>query len=197
MNHRVAWQLMGLVAVFLLGPGNSRAAVQGRDAVYWLGTGDWQLCEKKGDVYLVESHWDKSDRLPKDKRHGWHVSAPTIKGQSGKCLGSDPEGRNPSVHLVSDKSANTRWAFEFVSTLQPGRSKEERHLKQGPSGCTFRAKMAEGPFKDWYLAAGELTAEQNEPKGTEPASKRLKLVRDVKEATIFTYIEENYYVDHK
>jgi hypothetical protein len=196
MKRHTAWRLVVLAAVFLAGAGIAGAAVQGRDRVYWLGTGDWQLCEKGGEVSLVESRWDRSDRLPKDRRHEWSVSAPTIKSESGKFLGSDPDGRNPTVHLVGEKGGNTRWVFEFVTTLSPGRSREETRMKEGPSGFTFRVKLAEGPFKDWYLAA-EAPPAQKDRKGKDPATRRLKLVRDVKAATVFTYIEENYFVDHK
>jgi hypothetical protein len=186
MTRRVAWHLLALATAFLT-TGVAEAAVQGRDTVCWLGTGGWQLTEKEGEACLVESRWDRTDRLPRDRRYAWYVSAPTIKGQSGKYLGGDPEGRRPSVRLLADKGATTRWVFEIVSTLQPGRSKEEPKLDEGPSGFTFRVKMAEGRFKGWYLAA--------EDEGRAP--RRLKLVRDVKEATVFTYIEENLYVDHK
>ena len=135
----------------------------------------------------------RSKRSDAFKRYQWYVSAPTIKSQSGKFLGNDPEGRTPSVCLVKDKGANTRWAFDIVDHISPGRDRSERTFKVGPSGFQFRAKMADGPFKNWYLAAEE----PNERKGDGPVTRRLKLVRDVKEATVFTYIDANYYVDHK
>jgi hypothetical protein len=197
MKQRTAWQRFALTALLFWSAGISWAAVQGRDPVYWLGTDDWQLREQGGEVYLVQSSWDMSDRLPKVNRHEWRVSTPTITGPSGKFLGSDPEGRTPSVHLVPEKGANTRWVFEFVTNLSPGPSREERRMKEGPAGYRFRARMAEGPFKDWYLAAEEPPCEAKERKGNEPAARRLKLVRNVKEATVFTYIEVNYFVDHK
>src|SRR5262249_13578366 len=123
---------------------------------------------------------------------------------------SDPEGRTPLVRLVSDKGANARWVFEFVSRLHPGEAKGESKgvsLKEGPSGFTFRVKAAEGPFKGWYLAAEELAAGQKGRggqevgrkgrKGQDPRLRRLRLVRAVKGATVFTYIDENYFVDHR
>jgi hypothetical protein len=200
MKQRVVWQL-GLAVVFLTGVGTSRAGVQGHVTVCWLGTKDWQLREKKGKVYLVEYDWQgvaaRIENKPSDafKSYQWHVSAPTIHSQSGKFLGNDPEGRTPSVCLVKDKGANTRWAFVIVDYISPGhgRSIGERELKVGPSGFQFRAKMTDGPFKNWYLAAEE----PNERKGDGPGTRRLKLVRDVKEATVFSYIDANYYVDHK
>jgi hypothetical protein len=200
MRQRVAWQLAGVAVVFLSAAGTSLAAVQGRDRVCWLGTGDWQLCEKDGGVCLVESHWDRSDSLPQNQWYPWYVSAPTIKAASGKFLASDPAGRDPSVSLAGEKGANTRWVFEFVSQLRPGRAKGQSKgdsFQEGPSGFTFRVKAAEGPFQDWYLAAEEGGSGPEKRKGDGPVSRPLKLVPDVKKATAFTYIEENYYVGHK
>jgi hypothetical protein len=205
MKQRVALHLLGLAAVLLWGAGNSRAGIQ-VEQVYWLGTGTLELCEKPDGAYLVESHavapglnsgsWD---RLPRGSASRWYVSAPTIRSQSGRLLAGDPEGRNPTVHLVGEKAANTRWVFEFVSTLQPQSwvtQTRERH-KEGPSGFTFRVKMAEGPFQDWYLAAGEPPVQRGEGQDQAPALQPLKLVPDVEGATIFTYIKVNYRVEHK
>jgi hypothetical protein len=194
---RVTWRRAGLAAVLLLAAGVATAGVQERQAVYWLGTGDWQLCARDGEAVLVVSRWRKSGWLRADNRDEWEVSAPTIKTKSGKFLGSDPDGRTPSVHLVKDKGANTRWAFDIVANLQPGPAKgEERPMKEGPSGFRFRVLLAEGPFKCWYLAAEETVTEPKD-EGKGPATRRLKLVREAKDATVFTYIEENYFVDHK
>jgi hypothetical protein len=181
MKQRVASHLIGLAVVLLWGAGISRAGFQAKERVYWLGTGDLELCEKPEGAYLVESPRDRWDRVPSGLSR-WSVSAPTIQSPSGKFLAGDPEGRNPTVHLVGEKGANARWVFEFASPVRPGRSREGPY-KEGPSGFTFRVKLAEGPFKDWYLAAEERRC--------------LKLVPDLKEATVFTYIEENYYVGHK
>jgi hypothetical protein len=204
MNQRLAWRLAGLAAVCLSGAGICRASVQARDTVCWLGTGDWQLREKAGEVLLAKCRWDRSARLPKDKRHLWYVSAPTIRAESGRFLASDPEGRSPTVRLVDDQGAHTRWVFEFVSHLRPGPAKDAKGLKEGPAGFTFRVKAAEGPFKGWYLAAEDPPAAKNagkgqdagrkEGEGRESSWRRLRLVRDVREATVFTYIEVNYFV---
>jgi hypothetical protein len=195
MKQRVAWQLVGVAAVLLAGSGASRAAVQVKDRVYWLGISDWQLCPTAGGVYLVASQWHQSDRYRGDKSRQWYVSAPTIKAANGKFLASDPAGRNPTVHLVTKKGANTRWVFELQTRFSPGPAKEEFRstLKEGPSGFTFRVKVAEGPFKGWYLAAGKPTKR----KGEKTAVRPLKLVRGVKNATVFSYIEANYFVEHK
>ncbi len=194
----------GLIVVLLTAVGTSRAGVQERVTVCWLGTGNWQLLEKEGKVHLVECGWQGLAARIENRRlavaeydhRKWHVSAPTIKSQSGQFLGSDPEGRIPSVGLVKDKGANTRWAFDIVDHIHPGEANgEDSRMKAGPSGFRFRVKMDDGRFKNWYLAVQEVGAEQQEREGA--VTRGLKLVRDVKEATIFTYIDENYYVDHK
>jgi len=197
MMRRVAWQLVGLAGVLLLVVGISQAAVQGTDAVCWLGTGGWQLRQKEGEVYLVECPLPREDRLPKEKRHRWFVSAPTIKAESGKFLAYDPKGRDPSVYLTSDQGDHTRWAFEIVSHLRPQAAKQEPHLKEGAKGFTFRVLAARGPYKNWYLAAEEPPAERKDRKDKEPVKRRLKLVRGEKNATVFEYVEDNYFVDHK
>jgi hypothetical protein len=127
------------------------------------------------------------------------VSTPTIKASSGKFLAGDPAGRNPTVHLVANpRGGSARWVFEFVSRLAPGSSREERgRFREGPAGFTFRVKMAAGPFKDWYLAAGDPAPGPKTAQGEKTVRRPLKLVKSVKDATVFSYIEENYFVDHK
>jgi hypothetical protein len=192
MKQRTAWQLAALAAVLLGAVGTARAAVQGRSGVYWLGSGDWQLRERDGEACLVPSRLPKGGWPPPKNDHAWTVSTPTIKSKSGKFLACDPEGRSPSVHLVKDKGANTRWTFDIMSNLNPGASREERgRFKEGLDGFHFRVLVAEGPFKGWYLTCEE------PPEGKETAPRRLKLVRDVRDATIFTYIDTDYFVDHK
>src|SRR5262245_31846013 len=110
---RVAWQPVGLAAVLLLSAGTSQAAVQGRDSVCLLGTGDWQLREKGGEAHLVKCRWDRSNWLPREKRHRWYVSVPNIKAESGKLLAYGLKGREPSVYLATDKGDHTRWLFEI------------------------------------------------------------------------------------
>ena len=168
--------------------------------------------EQEGAVFLVQCRWDRSDRLPRDQRHKWFVSNPTIKAESGKFLAGDPEGLAPfGSPRQRQGAAHRAWVFEIVSQLQPGQakgqSKGDSHLKEGASGFTFRVKVAEAPFEGWYLAAeappedqkareGE-GAKEKERKGQEPKVRRLKLVKEVRGATVFTYIDENYYVGHK
>jgi hypothetical protein len=189
------WQLLGVAAAVFAAAGPCRASVQGRQAVYWLGVGDWQLREVDGEPCLVQSGGPPSEGLPPEQRHPWAVSVPTIKGPSGKYLGADPDGRDPSVHLYPARGDHTRWVVEFVDRLAPGRSRGERgRFKEGPAGFTFRVKLAEGPFKDWYLAAEEAAPVQEKEPDKKPAPRRLKLVRAAKEATLFTYIEETYFI---
>jgi hypothetical protein len=200
MMKHVTGRLVGLAAALLLAVGVSQAGFQGRDAVCWLGTGGWQLREDKEGAYLVECRWDRTDLLPREKRHRWYVSAPTIKAESGKLLGYDPKGRDPSVRLVSDKGASsTRWLFEIVSRLRPEPSKArwEEGLKKGGDGFTFRVMAAEGPYRHWYLAAEGPAAARKEGKAKGTARRRLKLVRGQKQATVFEYVQENYFVGHR
>jgi hypothetical protein len=193
MKPRIAWQWISLAGLVLVGTGVAWAAVQGRDDVYWLGTGSWQLREIGGGAYLVKAPLPPKDWIRDEDRFKWTVSVPTIKAQTGKFLASDPEGRDPSVHLVAEKGANTKWVFEIADRLSPGPS-GERGIREGPEGFTFRVKLAAGPFQDWYLAADERTVG---PKGRGPTMRPLKLVRGVREATVFTYVETSYFVDHK
>jgi hypothetical protein len=193
MKQRVVWPF-GLAVVFLAGAGISSAGAQKRATVCWLGTGNWQLREREGKVCLVACSWQNSAALPEEERQQWQVSAPTIKSPGGKFLGSDPTGRTPSVGLVKDKGANTRWAFAIVGKVRPGHGNEGVQYKVGPSGFRFRVKMAQGPFEGWYLAAKEAAEPQE---GQRAATRGLRLVRDASDATVFTYIEANYYVHRR
>jgi hypothetical protein len=185
--------LMLVVAVLPALAGFSRASFQAVDRAYWLGVGSWQLCEKDGTVCLVMSAWDHRFTIPDEEAKQWVVSVPTIRDAKGKYLASDPAGRSPSVRLVEKAGDNTRWVFEIVKRLEPGREiVEGKGFKSGPSGFTFRVKMDAGPFKGWYLAA-----EEEKPRGEKPGVRAVKLVRGVKQATVFTYIEANYYVGSK
>jgi len=193
MMQQTRWRLIGAAAALLAGAAVANAAVQGRERVYWLGIENWELREHEGGVYLVESRWDKADGPPLNKPPRWHVSAPTIKSESGKFLASDPKGPDLAVRLAADKGAHAEWTFEFITQLRPMSSREGKGMKEGGKGFTFRARMAGGPFRGWYLAAGENATGQGEV----PARRRLRLVPNVKDATAFTYLEEHYWVDHK
>ena len=199
MKRQGAWQFVGLTAFLLSATAVGRAAVQCREGIYWLGTGKWQLCSDGDRVYLVQSHGNRSDRYRGDKSRWWFVSTPTIKADSGKFLAGDPAGRNPTVHLVAKpRGASERWVFEFVIRLEPRIAKGEcPRFREGLSGFTFRVKKAAGPFKNWYLAAGEPAPGPKNARGEKTVRRPLKLVRSIRDATVFSYIEENYFVDHK
>jgi len=168
-------------AVTLMAAGAAGASIQVRQSVGWLGEGDWQLRQEKGEVYLVKSRYKGGARVT----HTWAVSNPTIKGPGGRLLGYDAKGRDPKARLVkkAGKGDATRWSFEAVSYISPKRSKSDR-IRVGPSGMTFRVRAAEGPCKGWYLAT----------KADGKDKKALVLVRARKDAAVFTYIEEYYYV---
>jgi hypothetical protein len=191
MRDCVTWRLAA-VAVLLL-PAAAQAAVQERKAVGWLGAGDWQLRKADGRAYLVESPYKEGKKAVGD---WWDVSNPAIKASDGALLAYDAKGRDPSVSLVKEtkekaaRATSTRWAFETVSKIVAPPSKNASKgsgIMEGPSGIRFRAMATEGPYKGWYLAA------KDDGKG----KKRLTLVRARKDATVFTYIDEYYYADHK
>ncbi|HEV3258560.1 MAG TPA: hypothetical protein VG013_16910 [Gemmataceae bacterium] len=190
----MAWQLAGVAVLLLSAAGIGWASFQVRAQACWLGTKDWQLCEQAGRVYLVKSDWDRQSSTDEARR--WYVSTPTIKDAKGKFLASDPSGRNPAVYLVAKGGANARWVFEIVDRLEPEPSKEDSRFSEGPSGFTFLVKAAAGPFKDWYLAA-DAPAKPNERKGKEAVRRPLKLVRDWKKRTLFTYIKVSHSVGSK
>ena len=192
--------ITAVAAALLLAIG-ARAGFQGSVPVGWLGAGDWQLREVAGEAHLVESPYEQPPvvhGVPKPRTgrgHRWAVSAPTIKADSGRLLGYDTKGRDPTVRLVTDgkdKAASTRWAFEVVSRIVAERSKKERDFKEGPTGMTFRAMAAEGPHKGWYLAV------KDGGKGPDgKGRRRLVLVRAKKDATVFKYIGEYLFPDHR
>jgi hypothetical protein len=207
MRKRVTWRLAGLAAALFLIVGVSRAGIQIRDDVCWLGTegwqhtGGWQLRERDGEPCLVEgegyirSGWRHRlfarDRL-KPAPHRWYVSAPTIKAESGKFLAYGRKGREPKVYLAEDKGHHTRWLFEIVKELRPRETKGVDKYKQGPEGFTFRVIAAEGEFKNWYLAAEDPPKEEKERNDREPATRRLKLVRNKGMSTDFEYVSTYY-----
>jgi hypothetical protein len=186
------WQVAGL-AVVLLGAAGICRADQWKDSLHWLGVGSWQMYEKDGEAFLSPEQ-RKSGKLTNDKAQMWRANAPTIKSASGKFLASDPDGHNPSVQLVSEQGPHAEWVFEVVSTLRPTPADKVKPTRAdtvlGPSGFTFRAKIAEGPFKDWYLHAEQPAGDHKPPR------RPLKLVRDVQKATVFTFIEELHYINN-
>jgi len=181
-----------MAAVRAFGGGPSQGGFQGKDPVRWLGVGDWQLRGDESEPYLVLRPLPREDRLT--ERHCWAVSAPTIKAEAGKFLAYDLKGREPRVYLTREKGDHARWLFEVGERLRPG-PKKKSSFKEGREGFTFKAIAAEGEFKGWYLAAEDAPKTEKDKKPA--ARKRLTLVRQAEKATLFSYVETNYFEDHK
>jgi len=170
-------------AVALLAAGAAGASVQARDKVGWLGAGDWQLRDEGGRASFARAPYKPGARV----RHtSWSVSNPTVKSSRGSLLCYDASGRDPEARLLKRAGGgdSARWSFEAVSRIHPKLTDGEERVKEGPAGMTFRLRAAEGPYKGWYLAA----------KGGEGGKRRLTLVRARKDATVFKYIGEYFYV---
>ncbi len=190
MTRQFAWTLAGFVAVSLGVTGLSRAAVQLKADVCQIRMKHWTLREKDGRVGLVATRPGKSPK--------WSVSAPTVQDPAGRFLASDPKGLQPTVELVAEKGMNTIWSFDILARVEPVLEDAGGHQmkKVGPSGFQFKMKMAAGPFKDWYLAAGDLPEGQDDRVGHEDALHPLKLVKEPKAAAIFTYVETEFSIGH-
>jgi hypothetical protein len=132
----------------------------------------------------------------------WFVSAPTITDAKGLFLCGDPEGKSPTVHLARERGSYGSWAFEFSEKWQsekagPQEGKSNANFLVGKSGFRFKMKLADGPFKNWYIGLDPLPEEaQGDPKIVS-AWRPLKLVQDSKSAAVFDYHEEQYEVGHK
>jgi hypothetical protein len=173
-----------VAAALLLAAGPGEASVQAKKVVGWLGAGDWQLRDDGEGVSFAKSPYKAGAEV----RHtSWSVSNPAIKSSRGNLLAYDAKGRDPKARLVKEAGEGdaTRWSFEAVLYIGPKRVKgDSKLIGQGPSGVTFRVRAFEGPYKGWYLAA----------KDDKDGKKRLTLVRAKKDATVFKYIEDYYYV---
>jgi len=205
MIRRIAWRqqpigsLLALLLLLLAAGSFLQAAIQGTTSARWLGTSGWQLQEEGKEARLVEFEWNRVDLPARWKRDCWFVSAPTIKSESGKLLAYGLKGREPSVYLSSsDKEGDhTRWLFEVVERTRPRDAKSAGKgsgIKEGPEGFTFRVQAARGEFKSWYLAA------EDPPKvreGEGRVKRRLTLVREKKQATVFEYVKTVYHAEHK
>jgi hypothetical protein len=182
--RRAVWQSALLASVFL-GVGGALASVQVRKTVCSLGLGEWSLCAKDGHVCLVKVARDKAPR--------WHVTAPTIKDEKGRFLACDPAGKPPTLHLVNDRTPHTQWAFEITARIGPEEVEAGKgvSMKRGDAGFRFKLRMEQGPFKGWYLAAGDVPEGQEKRGGREP-TRPLQLVRDARDAAEFTYVRERF-----
>jgi hypothetical protein len=176
MSQRLAFCL-AVAALAISFPGAAVASKQARERVYALFVGDWRLGEHNGSLYMS-----------KGGSGVWHVSVPTFKNHEGKFLAVDPD--TGALGLTSEKGGHTHWVFDFRSQLRPQRD-PGYGVFVGVRGSTFTMQVAEGKFKDWYLAVEDLTDEQKKRRERD-VHRPLKLVRTAKEATVFTYVEEKY-----
>ncbi len=174
--------LIGLVLFTCVGV--AFATIQGRKRLYQLTLQGWQLSEKDGQIGLAET-----------KPVKWHADSPTIRNEQGLFVSGDPDGKQPTVHLVKDIGPQVQWAFEFIEKIEaPKVGKGEfPKILDGNSGFRFKMKLSEGPYKNWYVAVDDLTPEAKEDPKKKPTWRPLKLVKDPKAAAVLEYIETNYF----
>jgi hypothetical protein len=192
---RYVWTLglpVVLVCALLLGLARTAmAGYQAKKQVAQLSLDGWQLKAEDGQLGLA-----KTDPVK------WYASAPVITDEKGLYISADPEGLQPTVHLVKDKGAHVNWAFEFVEQWNPKPAGREEGLSNadkivGKKGFRFKMKVAEGPFKDWYVAVDPLSPEAKADPKQAPKWRPLKLVQDAKSAAEFVYVDTEYSVGHK
>jgi hypothetical protein len=183
----------GLVFVLSLtiGVGMTMAGFQVKKQIGGLSLDGWQLKARDGQLGLAKTNSCK-----------WLASAPTITDTNGLFISGDPDGKTPTVHLIKDKGPHVNWAFEFSERLQPEKAgpregKSNAHLLVGKSGFRFKMKLAEGPFKNWYVGVDALPPEAKSDPTKVPDWRPLKLVSDPKSAAVFDYYEAEYEVGHK
>ena len=104
--------------------------------------------------------------------------------------------------MIKDKGPHGNWAFEFSETWQPEKAgpnegKSNAQLLVGKSGFRFKMKLAEGPFKNWYVGVDALPPEAKRDPKKVPDWRPLKLVSDSKSAAVFDYFEAEYEIGHK
>jgi hypothetical protein len=125
----------------------------------------------------------------------WEASAPTITDPKGRFISVDPDGKDPTIHLAKEKGTHTNWAFEFTKRWSPNPTRQgQTTMFKGQSGFQFKMKVAEGPFKDWYVAVDPLSPEAQKDPEKAPKWRALKLVKDPKEAAEFLYEDTSYRV---
>lgn len=172
--------------------GAAWAGFQAKAQIGKLSLNGWQLQAKDGQLGLAQIDSGK-----------WYASAPTITNESGLFISADPAGKTPGLHLVKGKGPHVQWAFEFTERWKPGEATREEvgisnaGLLVGDSGFSFKMKLAEGPFKDWYVAVDPLPPEAKDDPAKVPAWRPLKLVQDPQAAAEFDYRDTHYEVGHK
>ena len=184
----------GVVFILCLtvGVGMTVAGYQVKRQIGGLSLDGWQLKARDGQLGLAK----------KTDASRWLASAPTITDTKGLFISGDPDGKTPTVHLVKDQGPHANWAFEFSEKLQPEKAglnegRSNAHFLVGKSGFRFKMKLAEGPFKNWYVAIDELPPEATGDPARVPDWRPLKLVSDPKSAAVFDYCEAEYEVGHK
>jgi hypothetical protein len=194
-SSRYMWTLglpIALVCALLLGLTRvAMAGYQAKKQVAQLSLDGWQLKAEDGQLGLAQTDAGK-----------WYASAPVVTDEKGLYVSSDPDGKQPTVYLVKDKGAHVNWAFEFVEQWKPKPAGREEGLSNankivGKKGFRFKMKVAEGPFKDWYVAVDPLSAEAKADPKQAPKWRPLKLVQDAKSAAEFVYVDIEYSVGHK
>ena len=190
MRNRCAY--LGLACAMLIGLGSVAAAgYQAKKQIAQLSLDGWQFKAEDGQLGLAKADTGK-----------WFANAPTITDEEGLFVSADPDGTNPTVHLVKDKGAHVNWAFEFLEQWKPKPAPRSEGLSNaskvvGKKGFRFKMKVAEGPFKDWYVAVDPLPADAKEDPAKLPKWRPLKLVQDEKSAAEFEYVDTEYSVGHK
>ena len=128
---------------------------------------------------------------------GVTVTAPVVKDTRDDYLAADPTGRTPTVRMVEKNGRHAQWAFEIESRFGPRQvdAGGGQRMLEGTSGYYLRLKMADGPFKGWYLADEDGPSEPRKDGG--PMRRGLRLVKDREQAAVFTYVHERFEVIHK
>ncbi len=166
----------------------AHAGIQMKRSSNRIVSGQWQLSYASGVagmVYQVNAWWAA------DCGDIWSVSVPTFVSSRGEYLSGDPNGKEPTVVMSDKKTDYTEWAFEFIakrSLPKPGREE----YREGLEGYDFRIKLANGPFKDWYVGMSDLTEEQTDAPA-KVALRPLILTKELSKATVFTYVETKYW----
>jgi len=157
----------------------------------------YQVKTKVGKISYDSLELEERDGIlgfAKVKSGIWQASAPTIADPQGRYFSVDPDGQETTLRLVKENGPHANWAFEFGEKWEPTRSNISKRqvFWEGPSGFKFKMKVAEGPFKDWYVAVEPLSDEAQEDPDKEPEWRPLKLVKDPKQALEFRYDDTNY-----
>jgi hypothetical protein len=175
----------------IIGAGMTMAGFQVKKYIGKLSVDGWQLKAQEGQLGLAKVDSGR-----------WMASAPAITDKKGLFIAGDPDGKTPTVHLVKENGPHAKWAFEISETWKPNKAgreegKSNAHILVGESGFRFKMKVAEGPFKNWFVGVDALPPETKSDPVKVPAWRPLKLVQNPKLAAEFEYHEDHYEVGHK